>query len=260
MKGFVKVIIAGAIILGIGIAIVIIFGGINNWDFHPEFETKNFSAENEVHTLKIHCNIGPMTVEYYDGDKVYIEYPTSEKYTTSINEKEGTLEFDGLNRNWYFISFGPFNIPSTKIYIPQSTVVTLDTEMNAGKLTIYSGNYNSMKLKLNAGSVDVKNVKCYDSEIDVNAGSLSVDRITCEKITCDLSAGSIHLKECVSSDISLDVSAGSLSLNVIGNEEEYTISSDVSAGSCNLVNRTGTTSKKLTAEVSAGSINVKFSA
>ena len=73
MKGYVKCIIAGAIILGIGIAVLLVALALNGWHFdfkefsfnETEYEMKSYTAENQYTDLKVDISAGEVEVVYY---------------------------------------------------------------------------------------------------------------------------------------------------------------------------------------------------
>ncbi|MDE6411624.1 MAG: DUF4097 domain-containing protein [Clostridia bacterium] len=260
MKAIIKAIIAGSVIIGVGLIILVIALALNGWKFMPKFEMVSFTAEGEIGELKIDNAVGNVKTEFYDGDKITVEYPVSERYSASVEEKEGVLTVSGLNKkHWYSFTFLPATLPETLIKIPKNNVLKLDVTVNAGKVELAAGEYEKAQFKVNAGSLVAHGVSCPELKCEVNAGSISLKEVESASLDCKVSAGSFHADRINCPLVNVKVSAGSVNLKMAGNKEEYTILVDTSAGSCNLASKTGTDpNKKIDIDVSAGSVNVSF--
>ena len=260
MKAIIKAIIAGSVIIGIGLILFMIGLALNGWKFMPEFDVAQYTAEGEITALKIENAVGSVKTEFYDGDKVIVDYPVSERYTMTIEEHEGTLTVNGLNKkHWYNFTFLPSTLPETVVKIPKSTVLQLETTVDAGKVELAAGQYSQVSVTVNAGSLNVLGMNCTQFKCDVNAGSVSVKSLESAAFDCRVKAGSFSADRVNCPVIRVNVSAGSAGMRVQGKQEEYTISVDKSAGSCNVTNHTGTDpQKKMDIDVSAGSVNVSF--
>lgn len=260
MKAIIKAIIAGSVIIGIGLILFIAGLGLNGWKFMPEFEMEQYIAEGEVTELRIDNAVGNVKTEFYDGDKVTVDYPVSDRYVMRIEKSAGVLMLNGLNkRHWYNFSFLPSTLPETVVKIPQGAVLKLDVKVNAGSVKLAEGRYKETSVKMNAGSIHANGISCPAFKCEVNAGAISIKSLESESFDCKLNAGSFNAEQVVCPQIRLKVNAGSAGLKVRGTKEEYTISVDKSAGSCNLTSQTGTDEKKkIDIDLSAGSVNVSF--
>ena len=254
------VLLCVAIVIPIVAIILITSFALNGWLIEPEFEMAQYTAEGEIVELKIDNAVGRIKTEFYDGDKMIVDYPVSNRYTMTIEEKAGTLKVNGLNRrHWYNFTVHMSSFPETVVKIPQSTVLKLDVTVNAGSVTLAEGNYAAASVKVNAGSINVLGMTCPQFDCEVNAGSIFVKSLDCASFDCEVSAGSINVERLVCPLIQIDVSAGHAGVKVQGRKEEYTILVDKSAGSCNVASQTGTDpEKKIDIDVSAGSVSVNF--
>ena len=262
MNGTVKAIIAGAVILGIGIAIVLLVLGLNGWDFNvnKNWETHKYECADTVSDIDIDFSAGEMQIEFYDGEQIEVEYSSSERFTTEFKVTNNTLYISTSQVRWYN-SFLWFNkIPATKMYIPRSWQLNFDIVINAGAVTFAEGgNYGNIHVELNAGTISMKNVNCMSCNLEVNAGAMNLSDLSCNKLTCEVNAGSVNVKELKCDNINIDISAGSANLVVAGRKEDYTVKVKKSAGSCNLTNQTGTdANKRIDIDISAGSANISF--
>ncbi|MDE5667756.1 MAG: hypothetical protein K2I29_05895 [Clostridia bacterium] len=66
MKGLVKMIIAGAIIIGIGVAVLLIALGLNGWSFAPNFEMQEFTSNEANTSVSVNLSTGRLKIEYTD--------------------------------------------------------------------------------------------------------------------------------------------------------------------------------------------------
>lgn len=271
MKGFVKVIIAGAVILGIGIAILIIALAVNGWKYAPdiEFETKEFTSTEENTALDVSLNAGKLKIEYRDDDseEIYISYPTAEQYKTTIAEKDGKLSienevnlygnrFSGCGVNW---GVWWVDIPETVVSIPKDKITEISVTLNAGTVEVPDGEFKKVNIKVNAGTCNVGNVTGFELlDIDLNAGTVNVTSASGNELKCHLSAGSANIKKADCNKTEVKVSAGSANISLLGAKSDYTATVDVSAGSCNGISSQSGGDKNIKVKVSAGSCNVSF--
>ena len=278
MKGFIKVIIAGAVILALGIAIVGIALGVNNWQIDGDYEIKYYECVEDNTTLDIEFSVGTLEINYYDSEKIKIEYPEDKDLSATISENNGTLSFSTTNKRAWF-NFGWFKkTPPTRIWIPQGDIMNLDLEMNAGTVKIADGEYGDfdvdmnagtfsigdiickkLSIEMNAGTMNLKNVTSEQNvELDLNAGTMNIQSLVCPSFVATVSAGTANINRLQASSTGIDVSAGTVKLGMVGAKSDYYITVDKSAGSCNISNQTGAKDLYIKADISAGNLNVKF--
>ncbi|MDE6676509.1 MAG: DUF4097 domain-containing protein [Clostridia bacterium] len=258
MKGFVKVIIAGAVIIGIGIAVLLIALGLNGWSFKPNFTQEEFASTEENTALDIELAAGELKIEYHDGDKVEISYPVASGYKTEISEKDGKLSFEGNKHRWYTFTWG-VTIPQTVIKIPRDKIKDVEIEVNAGTVSLAEGAFENVKIKVNAGTVTTGEItNCNRFELNMNAGAVNVASVQCSEFSLKLNAGAAKIQRVDSAESEIKVNAGSANLKFAGAIDDYSATVNKSAGSCDgLYNRTGG-DKNITVKVNAGSVNVSF--
>ncbi len=257
MKSWIKCIIAGAVILVIGIGIIIGTLAVNGWSIKsPNFETQTYIAANENHSINIEVGAGSVKTEFCDDDKITIVYPSSKIFKSEISENNGVFRYYSRLRRFWFL--GAPNIPDTIIKLPKNIVFNLEIDVNAGSVEIAGGEYANVKIEINAGKLTVNQSVCKNFDSEVSAGNLEVRDLTCPKFECEVSAGRLDVKKLDCPDISADVSAGALIMNIVGAKADYEIRTNVSAGTCNIGNQTGGNGKKLSVECSAGTIAVTF--
>ncbi|MDE7329757.1 MAG: DUF4097 domain-containing protein [Clostridia bacterium] len=258
MKGFVKVIIAGAVILGIGIIMLIALLAVNGWELNPDWEMKYYECEAENTELEINYSAGEISTLFYDGDKIKIEYPECKNYDTTVYENGGKFSIVSGKRHWYNVALWTSKIPAATVYIPKDAVLKLDVTLNAGVLKIASGKYADIKFTMNAGAAQFGETVCGNLRIEMNAGALNTGNIIAETITAKVNAGAADFKETICGKVGIELNAGSVNMQIDGISSEYSVSVEKNAGACNLSSRQGTTDKRVDIEVNAGSCTVNF--
>ncbi len=260
MKAIIKAIIAGSVIIGVGLIILIVALGLNGWKFMPDFSTEQFTAEGEIAELRLEDSGGKIRTEFYDGESIAVDYPVSEQYVMEVKEQDGVLTVSGLKRkHWYNFIFIPNALPETVVKIPRGTVLKMSVTVNAGSVSLAAGEYAETNVTVNAGNLNIADVTCPKFVCKINAGAISAESLDCDSFECDINAGAFSADRLRCPQIRAEVSAGSVSLAVAGNMEEYSVIIDKTAGSCNLSGQIGTDpSKRMDIKVSAGSVNVSF--
>lgn len=270
-------IIWGVILIIAGI-ICIMFA--YNLGVSDDYEIKNYTAETGIHTLKLDVGAGEVKTEFYDGDKIYVEYPESGRYKTEITESHNELTIKS-DYKWY-AHFGItfeflFKTPTTTIKIPNGTTPDIDFELNAGNLDLGAGTYakvdikvnagnfnagdiecDSLFCKINAGSINLKKIETENIECKVNAGKIDAEDAVCSEFKCTVNAGNVNVAKLDSHDSEIKVNAGKIDVGFTEAESEYTIIVDKSVGTCNVSNRIAETGKKIAINLSAGEVKCYF--
>ena len=270
-------IISAILILGIIYFIVVsaISCSINATFTEAHYAQQTGSVQN----IKIDAQVGEVETVFYEGDKIEIEYHTSNIYNVKIDENGGTLTYRQHIKRWLMLT-GTINYPKTTIKLPASEIYNLDVDLSAGSTTVNGGTFgnlnidlsagkvnlsgqtvcNSLYVHLSAGKVDIGKVECAGKvKINLSAGQVDIDEISCTNVDIDLSAGTVGIGKLTCPKIYVDLSAGTVRLGVVGQKSEYSIAVDKSAGSCNVSNQSGTDANKLIdVDLSAGNVTISF--
>lgn len=258
MKALTKLMIAGAIILILGIGVFIAGVAMNGWKMAPHYENETYLSEGQVGVVELNVDAGKLNCSFYDGDQVEITYPVSEDFGYRVTEADGKITLSPQKQRYWFW-LGWFELPEITVKIPQTSVPDLKIDLSAGKVVVGDGTFQDVTIKISAGTLNVGEIACATFDCSLSAGNATVGGMVCDRADIDLSAGSFTAKSICCPLIGLDLSAGNAKLNVVGSEEDYNVSVDKSAGSCNLSSRTASGSdKKLTVNLSAGDVNVQF--
>lgn len=261
MKGYVKCIIAGAVILGIGIAVLIIALAVNGWKFdfkETEYEMKTYETKESYDTLNIDFNAGELEIVFYEGEKIKFEYPENNRYTASVTEQKSSVSFVTKKKHWFDWFSWSTNFPKTTISIPENSKLNLTIELNAGKVTVPDGEYINLTLKVNAGDINANTVTASSINCAVNAGNVKIENATCTKANLEVNAGNMTFSRLDCGEITVDTNVGNMSLGVVGTATEYTVDIDNHAGTCNVENHTGASGKSIKGELNLGTFKVSF--
>ena len=282
MKAFAKTVIAGAVILVVGIVIILVALGVNGWQIDGDYEMKTYECQEDNKSLEIDFSLGRLEINYYEGEKIKVEYPEDKSLTASVEETNGKFTFETTSKRKWLNFDWLKKIPATKIWIPQGKIMDLYLEMNAGTVIIADGEYGKFDVNMNAGTISIGDIVCREMSIDMNAGTINMNKITARvKADVDLNAGSVNIQSLFSPIFNCDVNAGSVSVEWLksgstkiglsagsidllmdGSKKNYEISVEKSAGSCNVSNQfasaSGGGTRRITADISAGSLSIRF--
>ena len=257
MKAIWKGLIAGIVLIVIGVGIMIATLAINGWAINTDYTMETFTAKDDNNFVELDIGASSLKTEFYDGDKIVITYPSGKSIKTDIEEHKGKLIFESKIK-WYTHIFNNPKVPETVVKLPKDKVFDLVVDLGAGTVQLAEGVYGKVIIDVGAGTLRAQNVECNTLICDISAGSATIKGVACSSLNCDISAGKLEISSLICPDIKANVSAGKLSLGVNGEKSEYNIKTSVSAGSCNISNQHGTTDKKINIDCSAGSVTVNF--
>ncbi len=283
MKAWVKGVIAGAVIAAIGVIILIAGLYFNDWNYaygagNITMETAEFDSE-PVNSILINVDSSAVKTEYYEGEKIIVDYPVSERYVSEVVLTDKSLRISGRHRRfwWQILSFNFGNLPEITIKLPFDKVVDLTLNMDAGKARIASGAFGKIDLKLSAGDVHLDdvvcenfnaeldagyiqtgNVVCSNFKADLNAGYLSAESVKGTNVTCVATAGKIKLDGVTSETANFNISAGKVAATFTGKQSDYNISVHKSAGKCNVESSSSDSDQYIIVNISSGSAELNF--
>lgn len=258
MNRVIRAIIIGSVIIGIGVAVLLVALALNDWSFQPNFTTEEFISQEENTALSVNLDAGKLRIEYHDEENIQISYPVASGYQTTVTESDGKLTITGNKRRWYAFQWG-IDFPETIVKIPYDKIKDVEITLNAGMIDLADGEFENVTVKVNAGTCNVgKITDCKQFDVRLNAGALNVSGVQSERFSCHLNAGSAKIQQIDSNESDVKVNAGSANLGFVGFIEDYSATVSVSAGSCNGIgDRTGG-DRTISVKVSAGSVNVSF--
>ncbi len=274
-----KAIAAGVAVIIIGAIIMVVAVGLNGWKIDDNYEMKVYDAENVVTTIKLDFAVGRIKTQFYDGERVKVEYPENRFLSAACSEANGELTVKTTSKFRWF-NFGSLfrPIPEAVISVPKGSEPNLDFTVNAGTVDIAEGTYGDIGISINAGTVNLNDTICgkFSAKLNagtfnagkltaatadcvVNAGLIKMDDVACGKFIGKVNAGKIDLSKLKCDDIMLNLDAGNIEIKVDGIKSDYTVTAKVDAGSCNLSSQKGNDpSKQISIDVDAGNAIVNF--
>lgn len=209
-----KTIVIGVVIAVIGVFLLITALAINGWKLDSNFEMKVYDCTTEISSFKLEFDIGTLKTQFYDGEKIIVEYPENRSLKTTFSETDdGTLTMV-TNKKFRFFQFKSLfqKAPVAVINVPKGNVLNLDLKINAGKVEIASGDYGNVTLNLNAGEVIFGDINCKDNICNLNAGKVSYKTLNSYNNTFKLNAGSLEINELIGNDVDSTINAGSIDI------------------------------------------------
>lgn len=264
MKGMVKALIIGAVIIGIGIAVLIIGLGLNGWKLplhDVKFEMQTFTETGEADNIVIDIDAGELKIEFYDGDKITVDYAVAEGFSSEMDEntENGSITLKTPRKKWFLWGIIRTEMPNTVVKIPEGRRVNLSVDMDAGSVNIAGGEYKSVSIDMDAGALNTGAIVCDgDFRCDIDAGTACFTGLSCEKFDSKISAGNLTVKGLTANSSYIRISAGEANLSYTGAKAEYGVTTKISAGSCNVYPQSGTTQKSIDVKISAGKATLKF--
>ena len=275
-------IIAGVIIVVIGVVVLLCAMGMSGWNFKRvnQWQEDTFHSTEIITKLNVKVNWGQVVVNRSETDGISVKYEFDDRYAPKFEEKDGKLSIETSSNRWYEFNYWFENAPRLEITVPQNVDLSefrltlnagtvqlgdgdwgkmFDVELNAGTISVGNVSVEEMYVELNAGAFDAKKIASDNVTCNISAGAFNAKEIVCRQFECDVSAGAANVKKLDASKIKVDVSAGSVNLGLVGAKSDYNVRVDKSAGSCNVTSQTNASaSRSLSIDVSAGSVDISF--
>ena len=276
-------IVAGVIIVVIGVVVLLCAMGASGWKFNSvnNWQEETFNAAANVERLKINVNWGQVIVKRGATETISVKYQYDDRYLPTFEENGGKLTIETPSKRWYDFTYWINNAPRMEITLPQNVVLSeihltvnagavqfgdgewcaaMFVKINAGAVTMCKITVNELDVKLNAGALQIQKIDCTKMTCKLNAGAFDASEITCQDFDCEMNAGAVNVTKLDGShSIKLKLAAGGAELGLVGAKSAYAVSVDKSAGSCNVSSQiNANATRTLTISLSAGSVNVTF--
>ncbi len=209
-----KSILFGVIVIVIGVVILITALAISGWKLDSDFEMKVYDCSTEISSFNLDFDMGYLKTQFYDGEKIKIEYPENRSLKTTFTETEdGTLKMV-TKKHFKLFQFNMWfdKVPTTVVSVPRDSVLNLDLKINTGKVEVASGDYGNITIDLNAGEINFEDISCKDNICNINAGKVNFKTLNSLSNTFKLNAGSVKITDFVGNDVDTTLNAGNFDI------------------------------------------------
>lgn len=126
--------------------------------------------------------------------------------------------------------------------------------------------FDKIDISMSSGNVDIDNVYTESFEIDNSYGNIDCVGITADSFDAKLSSGSLSVSKADFNEADLNNSYGNITLELLGNEDDYSLDLDTSYGNIrvsgknyddHLIIDKGST-RSITANLSSGDLRIMF--
>ena len=179
------VIIAGVLLIIIGIACVVSVLAINNWNFssisaRPTLTEMKFVADKMHHRVNIEEDSSNIIIKSTDDEFINVTYYESEKQSYSISSNEQLTIEKTTNLEWYH-KMGMFSfiheVPMV-VSIPKSLKCNIDIKVDNGKITIVDAMLENVKISNDNGSINIRNSSFNSLTTIVGNGKTDMKNVT----------------------------------------------------------------------------------
>lgn len=213
MKKLIKVIvillIIGAIIGGIGIAIHVTSGGAMK-----NCVQKNEKVVFDGESISVDAVFDEIEIKIISGNEVTFDYFESEKVKRTIKKENGKISFETEAPHYVGIFNSKYYL---KIGLPQEFSENLKIENKTGSVNVdLSGvTCKEIDIEVTTGSVTVKNAVCSGNfNVEVTTGGINVSNVSGENFSLEDTTGSLYVTDVwVVKNANLKTTTGSISVD-----------------------------------------------
>lgn len=181
----------------------------------------------DISTLNMDINFTELTIK--TGE--YLKVETNSKNITCKQNNE-SLYITENNHNW----FTRDNDNELVLYIPENfkfEEVKINT--GAGKIDIDTINAENLSLSLGAGKVKINNLNVSElTKINGGAGKVEILNGSVNDLKLDMGVGKFSITSKITGNSKIGAGIGKLDINLLGQEQDYTIKASKGIGSINI--------------------------
>ena len=239
MKKFARnLVIAGAVLLAIGIAVFVIGMSAIDWDFArldaTEYTERVYEQPDgeEIKSVKIAVNSFGVVVK--NGDRISLEYFETDESNTSVNIENGVLKINEKSKpgSWFthgMFNFGfgrldkkfvltvpsglPIDVKSTSAELDLHGVVTDSINADCTNLALKLSDCEFTNLRLHSTNLTLTAEDCKLGDIDLDSTNLTAKMTAVESGTVKMHSTNVTFKANGSNFVGATVTGTNINMN-----------------------------------------------
>lgn len=211
--------IAGAVLVILGLIIFAIVMTVNHWDFNrlstDKYVTNTYSFGEAFTDISIQTDTADILFAPSDDDSCKVICNEQEKLLHTVDIQDGTLRIhEKDDRKWYEyvgISFGKTSIT---LYLPQSVYGALELHASTGDVTLpREFRFEQMDISISTGNIHVSSSVSETAKLRTTTGDIRVEGISAEILDFSASTGKITVSDVTCrGDVIVNLTTGKASL------------------------------------------------
>lgn len=194
-------------------------------------ETYQVYGEDRIRNLNIEGGVGELTVEYWDGDEIYITYSDAYMEIEQDGEELSLKTKDG----WFWSWWSLFRIWDDGYYqvvikIPKDYIFDeVEISTGAGTANIKRLEAVSLYLETGAGELNANEIiVTEDITIEAGVGETTIHNLQAKEADFSIGVGELYIDGRVDGNISADCGVGEITMELSNRETDFNY--DISCG------------------------------
>ena len=221
-KAWKGIIIAGAIFLVLGVALIIVSmmsgGSLNR--IRQNISVKSFTetyAGEKIDSLDLYIGVGKLSILQGDEFRVEAENVATDYLVCEVRGTTLVIE-DNWSNSWSLnlsrgLSFGRYE-PRIRVYVPAGTkLVSSAVNVAAGECYIDGIMTGRMSVNLSAGMINAVDVRADEFTTELSAGECRIDSLITENVAAEVAAGRLTITGIQTDLCRVSLSAGAVSIS-----------------------------------------------
>ncbi len=261
-----KIIILGAVLIGVGIILYNIAMMFLGYDFMSlfntsgTFEEKSIVLESENKDIVIDDISSNIVIGVSNDDKIYINYTEREKEYYEIEDGQDLIIEKVEDYNWlerlFYISLGSSDV---EVLLPKDYKGDLFIESVNSDITVSDLSSDEIEIFVTNGDIVIKNSDSEKTKLENINGEITLENSSLKEVSAKTVNGEIEIQDLVSDEMDFETLNGEISGNILGDKNEYNVSSSTVNGSNNLEDiNMSDREKSMEANTVNGEINIEF--
>ena len=238
MNSFEKTVKACAIGLAFFIILTIMSGIAFGFSFLAHFFEESESSKslekyegNFLNVTHLKLDLISANVTIVSGDKFQIESSSLEDKIT-IKNQNGFLKIEEKN-HWGWNN----DLETIHITIPNKEQIReINIDSGAGKVNIQNILIEKLELEQGAGIISIENSQFQTTKISGGAGKIEIKNSHVNDLKLQAGAGEVNIRSKITGESKIECGVGKVSIDVLNNQEDYTLKIERGIGSVHINN------------------------